>query len=145
MGEIDFGRPRWRDEPAPIVQTIQNYLQLEDPSLAPDAIFERGAAEAKQYASELIAQVRSTRFGAIRARLLGGTIQRMRLLPGRARSAASAAADTSSTVTSVNPALVSRCASREVPPPASMTALSLPAGRLAAASVTSAADRRGSG
>jgi pyruvate,water dikinase len=82
MGEIDFGRPRWRDEPTPIIQTIQNYLQLEDPNLAPDALFERGATEAKQYASELIAQVRGTRFGAIRAKLLGGAIQRMRLLAG---------------------------------------------------------------
>lgn len=82
MGEIDFGRPRWRDDPTPIVQTIQNYLQLEDPNLAPNSIFERGAAEAQQHASELIAQIRGTRFGAIRARLIGAAIQRMRLLAG---------------------------------------------------------------
>jgi rifampicin phosphotransferase len=82
MGEIDFGRARWRDDPRPIVQTIQNYLQLEDPELAPDAMFVRGAAEAERRASELIAQVRGTRLGAIRARLLGGAIRRMRLLVG---------------------------------------------------------------
>jgi pyruvate,water dikinase len=82
MGEIDFGRPRWRDDPTPIVQTIQNYLQLEDSDLAPDAMFSRGAAEAERRASELIAQVRGTRLGAIRARLLGGAIRRMRLLVG---------------------------------------------------------------
>ena len=68
------------------MQTIQNYLQLEDPNLAPDAIFERGAAEAQQRASGLIAQVRGTRFGSIRARLLGGAIQRMLLLAGMRES-----------------------------------------------------------
>jgi pyruvate,water dikinase len=86
IGEIDFGRPRWRDEPTPIIQMIQNYLQLEDPNLAPDAIFERGAAEAEQRASELIAQVRGTRFGRLHARLLGGAIRRMRLLAGMRES-----------------------------------------------------------
>ena len=39
IGEIDLGRPRWRDEPTPIIQIMQNYLQLEDPNLAPNAIF----------------------------------------------------------------------------------------------------------
>jgi pyruvate,water dikinase len=57
-------------------------LQLEDPDLAPDAMFARGTADAERRASELIAQVRGTRLGSIRAGLLGGAIRLMRLLVG---------------------------------------------------------------
>jgi pyruvate,water dikinase len=82
VGEIDFGRPRWRDDSAPIVQTIQNYLRQGDPDLAPDVMFARGAAESERLAAEWVAQVRLTRFGALRARLLGLAIDRLRKLMG---------------------------------------------------------------
>ncbi len=45
LGEIDLGRPRWRDNPAPIFRTLQSYLDITDPEKAPDAVFARGAAE----------------------------------------------------------------------------------------------------
>jgi len=82
VAEIDIGRPRWRDDPTPILQIIHGYLQLDDPNQAPDVLFERGAAEAARLAEEWTAQARRTRFGAIRARLLGGAIDRMRRLIG---------------------------------------------------------------
>ena len=40
--ELDLGRPRWRDDPTPILQTLLSYLGLEDPDLAPDAVYRRG-------------------------------------------------------------------------------------------------------
>ncbi len=82
VAEIDIGRQRWRDDPAPILQIIHGYLQQEDPDLAPDALFRRGAAEADRLAAEWVADARRTRFGVIRARLLGGAIRRMRALAG---------------------------------------------------------------
>jgi phosphohistidine swiveling domain-containing protein len=82
VGEIDFGRARWRDDPTPILQTMHNYLQQDNPDLAPDVVFARGAAEADRLAAEWVARVRETRFGAARARLLGLAIDRMRKLAG---------------------------------------------------------------
>jgi rifampicin phosphotransferase len=81
-GEIDFGLPRWRDDPTAIFQTIHNYLQQNDADLAPDAVFARGAAESERLAAEWVAQVRRTRFGAVRAKLLALAIERMRALMG---------------------------------------------------------------
>ncbi|MCI0396754.1 MAG: phosphoenolpyruvate synthase [Chloroflexi bacterium] len=80
--EIDLGRPRWRDDPTPIMQTLLNYLQLEDPLLAPDVLFQDRVAQAERLAREYVARARNMRFGWLRARLLGSLIRRMRLLGG---------------------------------------------------------------
>lgn len=82
VGEIDFGRPRWRDDPTPVLSTLAGYLRLDDPQLAPDVVFERGRAASEALAAELVARVRKTRFGAWRARLLAAAIRRMRVLGG---------------------------------------------------------------
>jgi pyruvate,water dikinase len=82
VAEIDIGRPRWRDDPTPILQTIHGYLQQDNPAHAPDVMFEQGAAEAERLAREWTARVRGTRFGRARARLLGGAIRMMRQLAG---------------------------------------------------------------
>ncbi len=82
--EIDLGRPRWRDDPASVFQTVRAYLQLEDPALAPDVVFERGEAEAERLAADYAARVRQLRFGLARARLLKFVVHRMRTL-GAAR------------------------------------------------------------
>ncbi|MGH2522339.1 MAG: PEP/pyruvate-binding domain-containing protein [Anaerolineales bacterium] len=82
VAEIDFGRPRWREDPSSILQTLHSYLRLEHPNLAPDVVFPRGAAESERLAQEYIARVKRTHFGAIRARLLRAAIRRLRLLGG---------------------------------------------------------------
>src|SRR5258708_31578204 len=66
-GELDLGRSRWQDDPTPILHTLLSYLQIEDPSLAPDRMFQRGAAEAEIRATGYIARVRKMRFGWLRA------------------------------------------------------------------------------
>ena len=48
VAEIDLGLPRWSEDPAHVLGVLANYLRLEDPALAPDALFARGAAEAEQ-------------------------------------------------------------------------------------------------
>lgn len=81
VAEIDIGRPRWRDDPRSIVQTLSSFLQIDDLSLAPDRLFQEAGAEAERLAAEYVAQVRE-RKGAVKARLLGAMIRRMRLLAG---------------------------------------------------------------
>ena len=80
VAEIDLGRPRWRDDPTPILQSLKGYLQMEDPDTAPDLIFRKGAADAGRLAGEYVALVRETRFGALRAYWLRWAIRRMRAL-----------------------------------------------------------------
>lgn len=82
IAEIDLGRPPWREDPTQIVQTLLGYLRLEDPDLAPDLLFQRGAKEAERLAAGYIKRVRKTRFGWLKSRLLIGTIGRMRTLGG---------------------------------------------------------------
>lgn len=80
--EIDLGRPRWRDDPTPIMQTLLSYLQLEDPALAPDVLFRHRAEQAERLTREYVERARKLRFGWLRARLLGGLVRRLRALGG---------------------------------------------------------------
>ena len=47
VAEIDLGLPRWSEDPTHILGVLANYLRLEDPALAPDALFARGAARGR--------------------------------------------------------------------------------------------------
>jgi phosphohistidine swiveling domain-containing protein len=47
VAEIDLGMPRWRDDPTHIRGMIANYQRLDNPDLAPDTQFARGAAAAE--------------------------------------------------------------------------------------------------
>jgi pyruvate,water dikinase len=82
MAEIDLGKPRWRDDPTPIIQTLLGYFQLEDPLLAPDVLFRHRVEQAEHLTKAYIARARTLRFGWLRARLLGGLIRRLRTLGG---------------------------------------------------------------
>ena len=82
VAEIDIGRPRWRESPDQIIQTLRSYIQIDDPDLAPDQLFKKGAAESEQQAHEYITQVHKTQWGPVRAWLLGMAIHRIRILCG---------------------------------------------------------------
>ncbi len=82
VAEIDLGTTPWRDDPTQIMQTLLGYLRLENPNLAPDVLFSRGAREAERLAAQYIKRARATRFGWLRAKLLSAAIRRMRILGG---------------------------------------------------------------
>ncbi|KAL7521683.1 hypothetical protein ACHAWX_006357 [Stephanocyclus meneghinianus] len=44
--EIDFGRPRWREEPTPLMQTLKTYIDIDEGN-APDEIFAAGEVAAE--------------------------------------------------------------------------------------------------
>ena len=52
VGEIDLGRPRWREDPTAIFQVLKSYLQI-DPAASPEAVFQRGAEKAGQAQAQL--------------------------------------------------------------------------------------------
>jgi pyruvate,water dikinase len=82
VGEIDLGRPRWRDDPSPVLQTLAGYLEVQDPARAPDAVFAAGAREAERIADACVARAGRGPLGFVRAPLLRGAVRRIRLLIG---------------------------------------------------------------
>ena len=78
LAEIDMGRPRWRENPAYVMQMVTSYLSIVDPEQAPDAVFRRGADVAEQAIERLAqampnpAQAQAARFLASRMRALAG-------------------------------------------------------------------------
>jgi pyruvate,water dikinase len=77
VAEIDMGLPRWSDDPTHILGVLANYLRLDDPKLAPDAQFARGAQEAAATIERL-----ARKAGKVRSRLVRSALQRARLLAG---------------------------------------------------------------
>jgi pyruvate,water dikinase len=82
LGEIDLGRPRWREEPQPILQSLQGYLAIADPDQAPDAVYARGRRAAEDEIERLAAALRGTRGGRLKAALVRWAARRMRALIG---------------------------------------------------------------
>ncbi|MFC4591812.1 PEP/pyruvate-binding domain-containing protein [Sphaerisporangium corydalis] len=77
VAEIDLGMPRWSDDPAHVLGVFANYLRLDDPALAPDAQFARGAREAEAMAAAL-----ARRAGPLRRGIVRFALRRARELAG---------------------------------------------------------------
>ena len=82
LAEIDIGRPRWREEPQPLLQALRGYLEIADPGAAPDAVYARGRQAAAGEVDRLLAALRRTRFGWLKARVARLAATRMRALIG---------------------------------------------------------------
>jgi pyruvate,water dikinase len=81
IGEIDLGQPRWREEPASIMQTLQSYLQIT-PEMAPDVLFQRGAKASDAAIEQLALAARRQNGGRLRERIVRGAARRIRTLMG---------------------------------------------------------------
>jgi rifampicin phosphotransferase len=80
VAEIDLGVPRWSDDPTYVLGVLANYLRLEDPELAPDAVFARGARAAETAVTSIVASVR--RRSRLRALIVRFALGRVRELAG---------------------------------------------------------------
>ncbi len=81
VGEIDFGRPRWREDPTDLLATVVSYLAIPADQ-APPAAFARGALEAQRAVGQIAADARRGPLGPVRARLARGVASRIRALAG---------------------------------------------------------------
>ena len=79
VGEIDFGRARWREDPTDMIRSLQSYLQI-DPSAAPDVMFAKGEAAAQQAIEKLAALARKQPGGWLKEKLVRGAARRIRTL-----------------------------------------------------------------
>ncbi len=86
VGEIDLGRTRWREDPAPVIAALRSYLQIADTAQAPDVVFARGAEAAQAAVDRLAAAVRPLRRGWFKARLVRWAARRVRALAGQRES-----------------------------------------------------------
>jgi phosphohistidine swiveling domain-containing protein len=82
LGEIDIGRPRWSDDPTPIVHTLQSYLLIEEGPQAPDAVFERSARSAEQAIGTLENAARASYAGWLKSRIVRALARRVRSYAG---------------------------------------------------------------
>ena len=80
VAEIDLGLPRWSEDPTYILGVLANYLRLDNPELAPDVQFRRGAREAEEMVADLTRRAR--RKGRLRGALVGFLLKRARALVG---------------------------------------------------------------
>jgi pyruvate,water dikinase len=79
--EIDLGRPRWREDPQPVMQVLQSYIKIDD-ERAPDLLFQQGAAASEAALDQLLERVKRTRGGWIKASIIRKASVRMRALLG---------------------------------------------------------------
>ena len=82
LAEIDLGRERWGEDPTHIMQVLLSYLAIDDPDLAPDVVFKRGAIAAQEAAVLLEQEVRKLPGGRIKARLVRFAVSRYRAVGG---------------------------------------------------------------
>ncbi|MFN2275673.1 MAG: PEP/pyruvate-binding domain-containing protein, partial [Anaerolineales bacterium] len=82
LGEIDIGRPRWGEDPTPIVHTLQSYLLIEEGPQAPDAVFERSVQTAEQAVHELEKAACAGAAGWLKSRLVRALARRVRIYAG---------------------------------------------------------------
>ncbi len=85
VGEIDFGQPRWREDPTPVMHTLQSYLQI-DPAFAPDVLFAKGEQAAQDANEKIVDIVSKGHGGFIKAKIVRGAVRRIRLLMGARES-----------------------------------------------------------
>jgi rifampicin phosphotransferase len=85
VGEIDFGQPRWREEPTPVMHTLQSYLQI-DSAFAPNVVFAKGEQAAQDAVEKIVAKVRKEHGGWLKERIVRAAARRIRLLMGARES-----------------------------------------------------------
>ena len=52
LSAIDVVRPRWRETPAPLMNTLKSYVEIKD-DYAPDKVFAGGEVAAKKAVQQL--------------------------------------------------------------------------------------------
>jgi rifampicin phosphotransferase len=80
VAEIDLGMPRWSEDPEHVLGVLANYQRLDDPALAPDAVFARGAEAADAAVAAAVDRVRTR--SRLRAVVLRFALRRVRRLAG---------------------------------------------------------------
>ena len=82
LAELDFGRPRWREQPLPIIRALQSYLSIADESAVPDTVFQQGQQAALQAEDRLANAAAETLNSPLAGWLVRQFSKRVRALAG---------------------------------------------------------------
>ena len=82
LAELDFGRPRWREQPLPIIRALQSYLTIANESAAPDIVFQQGQQASLQGADRLANAATETWNTPLAGWLVRQLAKRVRALAG---------------------------------------------------------------
>jgi rifampicin phosphotransferase len=82
LAEIDLGRPRWREDPTPVMAALRSYVQIQDRASAPDAVFAWGARTAESATGTLATRLAGQPGGRRKAGLARWYTRRVRALAG---------------------------------------------------------------
>ena len=82
LAELDFGRPRWREQPLPIIRALQSFLSIADESAAPDTVFQQGQQAALQAENRLANAAAETLNSPLAGWLVRQLSKRVRALAG---------------------------------------------------------------
>jgi rifampicin phosphotransferase len=81
LGEVDIGRPRWREDPSPLFSALKSYLDVPE-TVSPAFVFARSEERAESAAKELAALVRAQGGGWFESRVVRVLAHRVRELGG---------------------------------------------------------------
>ncbi|MBN1410410.1 MAG: hypothetical protein JW969_06165 [Spirochaetales bacterium] len=73
--EIDIGRERWKENPLPVIQSLQSYLKI-NPELAPDKVFRNNRKHAQAAVTELLSAAGRHPGGVILKRFVKWAVKR---------------------------------------------------------------------
>jgi phosphohistidine swiveling domain-containing protein len=82
LGEIDLGRSRWINNPLHVFESLKGYIQITDPSRAPDVVFAGGEKHAQEAIGILAREARVHKHGWVKSRMVRVTADRARRLMG---------------------------------------------------------------
>lgn len=85
IAEIDLGQPRWRENPTPILLTLQSYLRIA-PENSPLEHHTKNVRAAEQAIEQMAAAVRRQPGGWMKEKILRAAARRIRLLFGARES-----------------------------------------------------------
>jgi pyruvate,water dikinase len=75
VGEIDFYRVRWHEDPSHVMQMVKNYLQIDLQSGSPETAFRKGREKAVRAKAELVA-IFKRKHRPLRAAMIGFLAER---------------------------------------------------------------------
>ena len=84
-GELDLGQPRWREDPTPILLTLQSYLKITEEN-APPLRHEQNTRAAEEAIERMAAAAHAQPGGWIKEKILRGAARRVRVLFGARES-----------------------------------------------------------
>ncbi len=82
IAEIDIGRPRWKEEPLYIIETLKRYMEIKNDDSTPASVFMKRVENAELAEEEIIREMKSAKQVKLKIIIVKWLIRRVRELAG---------------------------------------------------------------